>query len=314
MNEQRYREAEHALWQSKGASPTERFVSIEPSGTRVRVLELGEGPPVLFVHGGNISGASWASLAAGMTGFRCIIPDRPGCGLSETLAAPLTSATLPQHAENFIPGLLDALGIETADVIATSFGAYLSLHSAASHPDRIGKMVLFGWPFGESSSLPAFMRMMSVPGVARLMTAMPVNERAVRMMFRSIGHGPTLKAGRLTPGDLRWCKSLMRDTGTLRNEVAPVMSWISPRRGLRPDLALTDAMLASVGTPTRLLWGENDPFGGPEVARRFVQRLPHAELELIPNAGHAPWLDELALCLERTRQFLVRTPVAPAVV
>jgi pimeloyl-ACP methyl ester carboxylesterase len=41
-----------------------------------------------------------------------------------------------------------------------------------------------------------------------------------------------------------------------------------------------------------LLWGENDPFGPPEAARAFAQRIPTATLELMPGAGHAVWIDD----------------------
>jgi pimeloyl-ACP methyl ester carboxylesterase len=164
--------------------------------------------------------------------------------------------------------------------------------------------MLFGWPLGSSSALPGFMRMAGLPGAARLMSALPANQRAVRAMFRSIGHGPSLKAGRITAADIAWCLALMRDTDTLRSEAAPGRSYISPLRGLRPALVLSDATLAKVTVPTYLLWGEKDPFGGPAAAREFVKRLPNADLEILPGAGHAPWLDELDRCVASARAFL----------
>lgn len=200
--------------------------------------------------------------------------------------------------------MLDALELESAHVVATSFGAHLTLRGAAAHPERVGRMVLFGWPFGASSRLPLSLRITGAPGVARLMSAMPVNERSVRMIFRSIGHGPTLKSGLLTREDIGWYVSLLRDTDTLRNEVAPSRFFFSVRHGLNPALVLPNGVLGRVSRPTQLIWGEGDPFGGPNVAREFVQRLPNAQLELLPGAGHAPWLDELSRCVETTRSFL----------
>ena len=304
MNEARYREAEGRLWQSKGVTPTERRLHLKRNDVNVRVLEVGEGPPVLFVHGGNVSGSSWAALVARLPGFRCILLDRPGCGLSEPLATTLNSDTLPSFAETLLPDVLDALELDSAHLVATSFGAHLTLRGAAAHPQRIGRIVLFGWPFGASSRLPLSMRITGAPGVARLMAAMPVNERAVRMIYRSIGHGPTLKSGLLTAEDIGWYVSLLRDTDTLRNEVPPARFFFSPRHGLNPALVLSDDVLGRVSMPTQLIWGEGDPFGGPKVARAFVQRLPNARLELLANAGHAPWLDELDRCVETTTVFL----------
>lgn len=59
--------------------------------------------------------------------------------------------------------------------------------------------------------------------------------------------------------------------------------------------------------PALLLWGDEDPNGGVLVAEKFVARLPNAQLEVIPQAGHAPWIDELDLCAERTRSFLAHS-------
>ena len=81
MDEARYRAAEQALWASVGASTGERFLDLPGAGLRLRVQELGDGPPILFIHGANTSGASWATLAAKLPAFRCLLLDRPGTGL-----------------------------------------------------------------------------------------------------------------------------------------------------------------------------------------------------------------------------------------
>jgi pimeloyl-ACP methyl ester carboxylesterase len=51
-------------------------------------------------------------------------------------------------------------------------------------------------------------------------------------------------------------------------------------------------------------WGEDDPNGGAETAKRFVDRLPHATLELVADAGHAPWIDEPERAASSTLAFL----------
>ena len=68
MNEARYRAAERQLWKSLGATPTERRLHLASNHVTVRVQELGEGPALLFLHGGNTSGSSWATMAARLGG------------------------------------------------------------------------------------------------------------------------------------------------------------------------------------------------------------------------------------------------------
>src|SRR5438132_13442169 len=109
MNESRYRDAERKFWESLGVTPTERRIHLKRADVTVRIQEIGDGPPVLFLHGALASGVSWGNLAARIKGFRCLLLDRPGTGLSDALKRPLTVDGLPQFA--------DALGIDILDAL-----------------------------------------------------------------------------------------------------------------------------------------------------------------------------------------------------
>jgi 2-hydroxy-6-oxonona-2,4-dienedioate hydrolase len=304
VNEERYRAAERRLWASLCVEPTERRVSLRRLGGDIRVQELGAGPPVVFVHGANTSGVSWAAMAARLDGYRCVLLDRPGTGLSPPLPARVDASSLPRFGEALVVDVLDALELDAAHLVATSFGGYVALRTAAAHPERVRRMVLFSWSAGlPTDRLPAFMRLMVLPGIGRLAAAVPQNESSVRRLFRALGHGPALEDGRITAEDIGCFLALVRDTDTMRNEVAMGRALIRPLGGFE-NLHLPDDLLASIGTPTHLVWGEKDPFGGADVARRVAARLPAASLELLPDAGHAPWLDDLDRCVGATRTFL----------
>jgi 2-hydroxy-6-oxonona-2,4-dienedioate hydrolase len=239
-----------------------------------------------------------------MNGSRCILLDRPGTGLSDAVPGVLDVDALSALADALVVDVLDALGLDSAHLVATSFGGYYALRGAAAHPDRVDRIVEFSWPVGAPiARIPMFMRMASAPGLGRLLVALPPNERAVRMMFRRIGHGPSLKAGRIAEEMVSWYVALLRHTRTMRNEAASGRLLMSPVRGLSQRLVLSDDLLARVTHPTYLLWGENDPFGGPETARALAERLPNAELEIMAGAGHAPWLDDPDRCAEITGRF-----------
>ena len=306
MDEARYRAAEQALWQSVGVSATDRFLDLPGAGLRLRVQELGDGPPILFIHGANTSGASWATLAAKLPAFRCLLLDRPGTGLSKALPMRPTTTELMAFGDDLVADVLDAAGIARAHVVATSLGGFLALRSAAAHPDRVLRMVQFSWPVGvPTGAIPLSMRLMAIRGVARLAAAMPASEGTVRAIFRTVGHGPSLDAGRITRRDIDAYLALLRYTDTLRNELILSRSTVSPMRGLYPRL-LPASLLGAIRTPTRFIWGGRDPFGGPEIARAVVSLIPGAELELLPDAGHAPWLDELDRCAASVAEFLRR--------
>jgi pimeloyl-ACP methyl ester carboxylesterase len=304
VNESAYRAAEQRLWRSVGVEPVERWIHLERNDVDVRIQEVGTGRPVLFIHGANTSGASWASLAAKIAGFRCLIIDRPGTGLSRPLPRRIHTSSLPEIADTLVIDILDALDLPSVHLVATSLGGYVALRAAAVTPDRIDRMVQFSWPVGAPiPHLPWALRAMSLPGLSRLAASIPANERSVRMLFRRLGHSAKLEDGRITQADLDCYLALLRHTDTMRNEIGPARALISPIRGL-DRLLLTDELLGSVTSPTIFIWGGQDVFGGGDTARELVARIPGAELDLMPEAGHSPWLDDLEYCASAVTGFL----------
>lgn len=193
MKTDRYHEVERRLWASIGLDPVERVVTLSRLGTKVRVLDVGEGPPVLFVHGVSASGANWAPLVAHLDGFRCLLLDRPGCGLSAPLDDDLSDLDrFGAVADELVSDVLDGLDLSKAHVVATSLGGHLALRSAAAHPDRIDRMVEFGFvPGAPLTQLPMFMRMAALPGLGRLMTSIPPTRGTIRMILRRVCSPPS---------------------------------------------------------------------------------------------------------------------------
>ncbi len=307
MDEGRYRQAEQALWEAVGARPTERRLELERTGATVRVQEVGTGHPVVLLHGASNAGSSWASLVARIDGFRCVLLDRPGCGLSPPLASPQANMTeLDRFADALTIDVLDALGLTTAHVVGTSFGGYFALRTAAAHPDRIDRLVTLSWSFGAPmTSTPLVMRVAMLPFLGRLAARIPPNERIARSMLKQIGLRHAVESGRFGAVEMAWFLSLLRDTDTMRNEIDATPRVVT-MRGFNRDTLLEPSLLAGVECPTYVLWGEDDPMGGEEIARGFVGQLPHAELELMASAGHAPWMDDPGFVADRVISFLRR--------
>src|SRR5947209_3689211 len=72
----RFRAAEQALLARYGLSASARYVALSDPDLRVRVLEAGDGPPTLLVHGLGAVAATWVPLMAELTGLRLIAVDR----------------------------------------------------------------------------------------------------------------------------------------------------------------------------------------------------------------------------------------------
>ena len=307
MDERRYREAEAALWRKVGLRPSERLLELPAVGATVRVQEVGEGPPVVFVHGASNGGTSWAPLVAGLPGFRSILVDRPGCALSPALDRRFAGmAELGAFADELVVAVLDALELASANLIATSFGGYFALRAAAAHPARIDRLVELSWPFGAPmDSTPVIMRLAMVPLVGRLGARIPPTERMARSLLKQIGLRHAVESGRFGPAEMGWFLSLLRDTDTMRNELDTVPRLVT-LRGFNDETLLPAALLARVACPALFVWGIDDPNGGAGIARTFVGRLPDAELELMPRAGHAPWMDDPEHVAARIQMFLHR--------
>jgi pimeloyl-ACP methyl ester carboxylesterase len=122
---------------------------IEIDGLRLRVRKIGSGPPLLLINGLSSRVETWAALLDQMAD-RCVVAyDAPGVGASTTPFLPLSMRQLASIAE----GVLDACGIESADVLGYSHGGAVAQQFAFESPARIKRMVLAATSCGVGSML-----------------------------------------------------------------------------------------------------------------------------------------------------------------
>lgn len=119
--------------------------SIRAAGILTNYHDLGEGFPALFIHGSGPGVSAWANwrlvLAPLSQRMRVIAPDMAGFGFTER------RADIRYDMDTWVAqalGLMDALGIEQADVVGNSFGGALALALAIRHPQRVRRLVLMG--------------------------------------------------------------------------------------------------------------------------------------------------------------------------
>jgi pimeloyl-ACP methyl ester carboxylesterase len=285
---QRYRQAERAWWAHHGLDPTERFINLASPAVRLRVLEVGSGTPVLFIHGSAGAGPVWAPLVRELNGFRCLVLDRPGWGLSSPVD--YTRNEYKTLVADLLCRTLDALGVDRAHIVGGSIGNLWALRLAAQHPSLVDRIILIGGgPLLPELPTPRIVRLLSSP-IGAIMVRLPETPRFARGQLRQLGHGASLDAGRMDEF-IRWRLGLTRHTDSIRNEramIRAIVSW----RGARPGLSFEDAELAAIKQPTLYLYGTADPVGTVDITRRAVGLLPQAELHLVQDGGHALWLDD----------------------
>lgn len=287
-------------------TPTERRVHLRRNDVAVRIQEVGDGAPVLFIHGGpGAAGSIWAYLVAQLQGLRCLLVDRPGTGLSDPqlLEDP---AAVRQEAATLVADVFDGLGIDQGHLVGSSHGSFVALLSAAADPDRVDRTVHLGCPgFVENMTLTAFDRLALLPGAHQLFGRLPTSQGSFRKTLRQLGHEATATAARIPQPFVDCSLALHRHTDTMRNELASMANMGTFRRGFDPSLTLDRATLGTVRSPSYFLWGDNDPYGGEGVARDVVTAMPEAELEMLPHGGHLCWFDDVDRAATAIRTHLL---------
>lgn len=119
--------------------------TIAAAGLRTNYHDVGQGDPVLLIHGSGPGVSAWANWRLVMPALaeraRVIAPDMAGFGYSERPAG--FAYGLDAWVRQAV-GLLDALGIARADLVGNSFGGGLALALAIRHPERVRRLVLMG--------------------------------------------------------------------------------------------------------------------------------------------------------------------------
>ena len=292
-NLEQYRAAENRLWDHYGLTPTKHFVCLPKFNIKVRVLEVGQGEPLLFVHGSPNAAPKWAPLAAQLSDFRCLLLDRPGCGLSEPVD--YTHLDLRAFGVDLLSLTLDGLDVPQASVVASSLGGALAFYFTQAHPERVVRLILEGCPaFIEGFHIPLYNLAWSVLG-----TLFGLNTSS-QAAFRHLGHAASIDQGCFEMEVLRWRDALLKYTATIQHENQLNRNIASRASAYRcgPEF------LRQIRPATLYLWGESDPFGGIEVGARSATAQPNAILRSFTAAGHLPWLDNPAAHANVIRAFL----------
>src|SRR3954447_14054011 len=114
-----------------------RWVTID--GGRVNVIELGSGPPMVFIHGLSGSWQNWLEqLPVFAREHRVVAMDLPGFGRSPM---PGEKISIPGFGR-LVGALLDELGVERAVGIGNSMGGFIGAEIAIQHPERVERLAL----------------------------------------------------------------------------------------------------------------------------------------------------------------------------
>jgi len=293
-----FAERQQELLRFYGVPARSRYIDIAQPEMRVHLLEAGAGEPLVLIHGGDGEGALWAPLMAELNDdFHLYALDRPGCGLSDPFD--YRDIDVRGHARDFVTSVLDALGLESATLVACSMGGYFALAAALDDPARVRRLVLVGMPVGMSSSAPLPLRVIAgVPGLSRRFMKTRGSLDAQRAQYkRMFGMDPdTIPAPYLESRVAGVSIPATQDTW------AVLLRRVAGLRGIKPGMHLGDE-LANIGAPTLVLWGEHD-MAPVDEGRRESARIAKAQFVAMTGLGHHPFLEAPAETARLIREFM----------
>ncbi len=247
-------------------------------GTGLNVLDSGEGPPVVMIHGLPGSAYDWRETSAALVGLgmRAIAYDRVGYGRSDTRSSP--NYTPEANAAELI-GLLEAMDLRDVTVVGWSYGGSTAMTAAMNEPERIRRLVLVGTggPDSDDAEVPEpsnFMRFFYSDAVLHWRNSIPplsvVLMKALSDQAFSGGPQPAWWLEGLRANFSRW-ETLI----TFREE----MMGLTPENVANFDVAL-------IHVPTLLLHADDDRLAPVEISKYLSTRIDGAKLVVYPGASH----------------------------
>jgi proline iminopeptidase len=262
---------------------TETHFTITTATGPIAGSESGQGPALLFLHGGPGLSDYADLLAPELGGWRTIHYQQRGLAPS-TVEGPFT---VERHVADAV-GVLDARGVNRAVVIGHSWGAHLALQLAVAHPERVAGLVLIDGPgVTGDGGLPEM-------GQALIDRLSPGGrDRLQEIAGRMPADGPTddtatEQTAVLWPGYFANPAAAPAWPSTMRVSVAANAETMG---SMLEQLATGFAEpLSGITVPVAFVLGEQSPMPVTQ-GEEAAALIPSADVAAIPAAGHLPWVE-----------------------
>jgi len=278
------------------------WASIE--GFRYHYLDEGSGPALLLVHGNPTWSFYWRDLVKPLrAGYRVVVPDHIGCGLSDKPNATQYPFRLARRIAD-LSRLIVELDLRQVTLVGHDWGGLVGLGAALEMPERFARLVLMNTAAFRSDRCPRRLRFcrtwlgrIAIQGLnlfakAGLRVAVSRRERIT----------PAVRAGYLAPYG-SW-----RDREAIYRFVCDIP--LVPEHPSYPTLTGIETGLSRFRRhPVCLIWGMDDWCFTPRFLDRFLEFLPEAEVHRLEGAGHYVVEDAHEQILPILERFLESHPL-----
>jgi pimeloyl-ACP methyl ester carboxylesterase len=267
-------------WKKVDWSEFQHWIRID--GKAVNYVEMGEGPPIVFVHG--LSGC-WMNWLENIEEFaadhRVIAVDLPGFGCSEMPEEKISISGYGKWLDRF----LDALDIEAATIVGNSMGGFIGAELAIKFPHRVERLVLVaaaGISVQKIRNEPLLKAMYMGEAIAQWVTARVVG-RSTELAGRPRGRRSILWF--VTPHAAKLEPELVLEQvkGAGKPGFLPALDALS-------DYPIEDR-LSEIKAPTLIVWGTKDLLVPVKDAKVFARSIADSKLIIYEGFGHMPMLE-----------------------
>jgi pimeloyl-ACP methyl ester carboxylesterase len=265
--------------------------SVELPGARVNYVEIGEGDPILFIHGISGGWQNWLeNLPHFGAGHRAIALDLPGFNTSPMPTWKIGMAAYGRMIHDFC----EKLGLEGTTLVGNSMGGFIAVEAATAEPQRFSRLVLVSAAGIINTWNPEARATVTAAAWSRFGGAVADRGRAI------VAH-PRGRQLALAP--------FFRYPGQLRAEL--LLEQMAGGRCPGFGDALQDLIshdirerLPMIEMPTLIVWGLSDRVIPVAAAISYHRRIPHSRLEIFERTGHLPQLERPARFNSLLDEFL----------
>ena len=254
--------------------------------------EQGRGEPLLLIMGLGASTLGWSEqILTFSREFRVIAFDNRGAGRSDKPAVRYTIALFADDTA----GLMDALGIDSAHVYGQSMGGFVAQELALRHPQRVRTLVLGSTSCGGRQAVAGSPENLAIIGMMNVLTPREAAEKGLPLLYSEefiARHHDALIQRSLREAELR---------------SPPDAFGRQVQAAIRHN---TFDRLADIRCPTLVITGSGDRIVPADNSRILVERIPGAELAVLPGAGHGYLVEKAAESNAIVLKFLRRHQTA----
>ncbi|MGB3634575.1 MAG: alpha/beta hydrolase, partial [Rubrobacteraceae bacterium] len=243
----------------------------------VRYREMGEGPPIVFVHGILVNSTLWREVIPHLARhYRCIAPDLPLGG--HRVPMPPDADLSPGGVARIVSDFIEALDLRDITLVGNDTGGAICQIAVSRHPERLWRLVLTNCDAYEAF-LPTLLKPFQYGAKFFGRRFVDIVAWALRARFAQRALMWSVAARKMDTEVLDAYMQPLTQSSDVRCDLTKFLSQVSVRYTL--EAART---FGNFDRPVLIAWGEKDIFFSSKLGCRLQQDFPNSAFESVPNS------------------------------